>query len=155
MVQTYSDNNKIYSVDMMFAYINIYKPKSIYIDIKHLLKTLEYKGWGNPKKNIYYSPLDVIKNLKNKKYKDEIKRIENANFKYPIIMDGNNVVDGVHRLTKAYLTNRKKLKAYVFTKKEMNKFLINKTGDWDKIDKLETFDFIKLFYKRFCKYSSK
>ena len=27
MVQTFSDNNKIYSVDMMFAYINIFKPK--------------------------------------------------------------------------------------------------------------------------------
>lgn len=50
MVQTHSNSNKIYSVDMMFAYINIYKPKSIYIDIKPLLKTLEYKGWGDPKK---------------------------------------------------------------------------------------------------------
>ena len=37
MVQTYSDSNKIYSVDMMFAYINIYKPKSNYVDIKPLL----------------------------------------------------------------------------------------------------------------------
>lgn len=66
-------------------------------------------------------------------------------------MDGNNVVDGVHRLTKAYLTNQKKIKAYIFTKKEMNKFLINKTIDWNKVDELQTFDFIKLFYERFCK----
>ena len=151
MVQTYSDGNKIYSVDMMFAYINIYKPKSKYIDVKPLLKTLEYKGWGNPQKNIYYSPLDVIKNPKNKKYKDEIERIEKANMKYPIILDKNNVVDGFHRLTKAYLSNKKKIKAYVFSKKEMNKFLINKTKDWNKIDKLQIFDFIKLFYKKFCK----
>lgn len=151
MVQTYSDSNKIYSVDMMFAYINIYNPKSISIDIKSILKTLEYKGWGNPKKNIYYSPLDVIKNPNNKKYKDDIERIKKANMNYPIILDGNNVVDGVHRLTNAFLTNRKKIKAYVFTKKEMNKFLINKKGDWDKVDNLQTYDFIKLFHERFCK----
>jgi len=27
MPQTFSDDKKIYSVDMMFAYINIFKPK--------------------------------------------------------------------------------------------------------------------------------
>jgi len=151
MVQTYSNNNKIYSVDMMFAYINIYKPKSINVDIKSLIKTLEYKLWGNPQKNIYYSPIEVIKNPKNKKYKHEINRIKKANMKYPIIIDGNHVIDGVHRLTKAFLNNQKNIKAYVFTKKEMNKFLINKTRDWNKVNELEIFDFIKLFYERFCK----
>lgn len=28
--------------------------------------------------------------------------------KYSIIMDGNNVIDSVNRITKAYLTNQKK-----------------------------------------------
>ena len=149
MVQTFSNNNNIYSVDMMFAYINIYKPSSIFIDVKSLLKTLEYKGWGDPKQNIYYSPFNVIENPKNKIYKDEIKRIKKADLTYPIILNNNDVIDGVHRLTKAYLTKQKKIKAYVFTKRQMNKFLINKTGDWDEVDKLQTHDFIQLFYKRF------
>ena len=39
MVQTYSDNNKIYSVDMMFAYINIYKPK---IMKKYIIKYFSF-----------------------------------------------------------------------------------------------------------------
>lgn len=134
---------------MMFAYINIYKPSSIFIDVKSLLKTLEYKGWGDPKQNIYYSPFNVIENPKNKIYKDEIKRIKKADLTYPIILNNNDVIDGVHRLTKAYLTKQKKIKAYVFTKRQMNKFLINKTGDWDEVDKLQTHDFIQLFYKRF------
>ena len=134
---------------MMFAYINIYKPSSIFIDVKSLLKTLEYKGWGDPKQNIYYSPFNVIENPKNKIYKDEIKRIKKADLTYPIILNNNHVIDGVHRLTKAYLTKQKKIKAYVFTKRQMNKFLINKTGDWDEVDKLQTHDFIQLCYKRF------
>ena len=45
IVRTYSNGNKIYSVDMMLAYINIYKPKSKYINTNDLLKTLKYKGW--------------------------------------------------------------------------------------------------------------
>lgn len=148
MVQTYTNNNA-YSVDMMLAYINIFKPKSI--DIESLLSTLKYKGWGDPRKNIYYSALDVINNPNNKAYADEIVRINNANLKYPIIMEGKYVVDGVHRLAKAYLSNKIKIKAYVFTKPEMNKFLIDKNKDWEKIDKIETYDYIQLFYKRFCK----
>ena len=79
MVQTFSDNNNIYSVDMMFAYINTYKPPSIFISVESLLINLEHKGWGDPKQNIYYSAFDVIENQKNKKYRDEIKRIEKAN----------------------------------------------------------------------------
>ena len=48
--QTFSNNKNIYSVDMMFAYINIFKPKSIKIPISELLKNLEGKSWGDPKK---------------------------------------------------------------------------------------------------------
>ncbi len=150
MVQTYSDDNKVYSVDMMFAYINLFKPSSTYIDINKILKTLEFKGWGDPKKNIYYSPMDVIKNPKNKKYANEMKRIKQADLKYPIILDGNNVVDGVHRLTKAYLSRKKKIKAYNFPKSLMNKFIIDRNKNWIKVDKLQTHDFIILFHKRFC-----
>ena len=151
MTRTYSYYNKIYSVDMMIAYINIFKPKSINVDTKKLYESLEYNGWGDPIKNIYYSPLDVIKNQKNKKYKDDVKRIKEADMKYPIILCGDNIVDGMHRLSKAYLSKQKKIKAYLFTKKDMNKFLINKTNNWKKVSKIEIYDFIKLFHERFYK----
>jgi hypothetical protein len=150
MVQTFSSNNKIYSVDMMLAYINIFKPNYIYINIDSLMKNLDYKAWGDPIQEIHYSPMDVLKTPK--KYKDEIKRIKNADLRYPIIItSNNNIVDGVHRLTKAYLNKNKKIKVYKFMAKDMSKFLINNEKDFKKVDKLNLHDFIKLFYKRFCK----
>ena len=148
MVQTYSNNKKIYSVDMMFAYLNIYKHPTTSVPVSKLLNALEYKSWGNPSKEKYYSPNDVIKNPK--KYKNEMDRIKKANLKYPIIMDEKYVIDGVHRLSKAYLRDKKYIKAYIFDKKLMKKFLINSKADWNKVDNLQTHDFIQLFYKKFC-----
>lgn len=142
MVHTYSNGNKIYSVDMMLAYINIFKPKKEKIEIKNLLKTLEYKGWSKDIKN-FYSPIKVIKN--SKKFKDEYQRIENSDLRYPIIVTENHVIiDGVHRLSKAYLLNKKTINVYIFDKKLMKKFVIDK-----KVDKLGIHDFIKLFYEKF------
>jgi len=147
MVQTFSDDKKIYSVDMMFAYIHIYKPKYKKINVEQLLHTLDYKGWGNPKENIYYSPKQVLENPK--KYKDEIKRINEANLKYPIIVYDNNIVDGVHRLTKSCLINKKTIKAYIFDKEIMKNFLIDKNKDWNKVDKMQIYNYIELFIKKF------
>ncbi len=150
MVQTYSNDNNIYSVDMMFAYISIFKPKSESISIDDtMLNTLKYKGWGNPRKGDIYSAMDVIKNYKKKKYQMEIQRIVDADLKYPIIMYDKYIVDGVHRLTKAHLAGDKKIKVYKFSKNIMKKFLINNNGDWDTVDNMKMFDFIKLFYERF------
>lgn len=150
--QTFSNNKNIYSVDMMFAYINIFKPKSIKIPISELLKNLEGKSWGDPEKKIYYSAMDVIKNPKNKKYKDDNNRIKKANLNYPIMIDDkNNIIDGVHRLSKAYSQNKKYIKAYVFDKEIMKKFLVNNNGNWKKIDNMEIYQYIELFHKKFYK----
>ena len=149
MVQTFSDGKNIYSVDMIFAYINLFKPKYIKVNIKDYLSTLELNCWGNPKTKKLFSPKNVIDN--SKKYKENYKRIMNSNLKYPIIIANNNIVDGVHRLTKAYLENRKYINSYIFNEDLLKKFLINKKLDWNKIDKLNTYDFIELFYKNFCK----
>lgn len=149
MVHTYSDSKNIYSVDLMLAYITIFKPTDliVQINISDYLSTLEYKGWGNPKKKTLYSPLDVINNPK--KYSDEYDRINKAKLNYPIIIDKNNIIDGVHRLTKAYLLGKKNIKAYFFDKQLLKKFLINNMGDYDKIDNLTISDFIILFNRRF------
>lgn len=130
---------------MMFAYIKIFKPVSIKINIKDYLYTLDFKCWENKGK---ISPKDVIKN--KKKYKNDYKRIKKANLKYPIIIAKNNIVDGVHRLTKAFIENRKYIKAYVFDKYLLKKFLLNTINNWDSVDKLNIYDYIQLFYKRFA-----
>jgi len=152
MPQTYCNDNNIYSVDMMFAYINIYKPKSKYVEIANLQKTLEYDCWGIPDKNIKYSPMDVLTNPNKKMYKKEIERINNADLEFPIIIEknGHHVIDGVHRLVKAILRKNMKIKAYLFSKEEMKKFLISTKRDWAKINELKMHDFLKLFYERFC-----
>lgn len=149
MRRTFSTGKKIYSVDMMFAYINIFNPPSSKIAIKELTDSLEWKGWGNPAKKNYYSARDVINDPHNQKYKDELRRIKNANLRYPIIMYGKNIVDGVHRLTKAYLSKKKYIKCYTFSSDIMKKFLVNTTGNWKKVDNLETSELIKLFHERF------
>ena len=151
MISTYSNGKKIYSIDLMFSYINIFKPKYKSIVITKLLHMLNEKCWGNEyNKDKRYSPLDVIKDKKNKKYKNEINRIKNSNLKYPIIItDKNDVVDGMHRLAKAFLQNKKNIKVYFFDKKLMKKFLINSKGNYEKIDKLQGYELIEIFYKKF------
>ena len=64
-MHTYSTNSGIYSVDMMIAYINIFDPDSIPVDIAELLKkgVLEWKGWGDPTGK-RYSVQEVIDNTK-------------------------------------------------------------------------------------------
>ena len=150
MVQTYSHINNNYSVDMMFAYVNLFGHPVTTIDIDSIIKTLEYKGWSDPKTKTYYSPLDVISDPKNKKYIEDFNRIHNSNLNYPIIIDNTNVIDGVHRLTKAHLLGKKKIKAYVFSKPLMKKFLIDRKRNWTKINNMQTYDYIKLFHQRFC-----
>jgi disulfide oxidoreductase YuzD len=146
-MRTTSIGDNIFSVDMMFAYINIFKPKYTNINIDSLLHNLEYAGWGDPILNIKYSPKDVINNPE--KYKKEIEQINNANLKYPIIIYNNNIIDGVHRLTKTVLEKKTKIKTYIFTKKIMEKFIIDKNSDYNKVDNMEISLFIELFYKKF------
>jgi hypothetical protein len=42
----------------------------------------------------------IDKNNNPEKYYEEYNRINKANLNYPIIIDKNNIIDGVHRLTK-------------------------------------------------------
>jgi hypothetical protein len=74
MPHTTSKDNLIYSVDLMFAYINIFKPKINLINMKDI------KGWDD---NI--SVNDVLQNPR--KYNNEYKKIIKAKLKYPIIKD--------------------------------------------------------------------
>jgi hypothetical protein len=117
------------------------------MNVDDLLHNLEFKCWGDPAKGIEYSPYNVL-NSPNK-YQWEIDRINNSNLKYPIIIYKNNIVDGVHRLTKAELLNKKSIKVLVFDDDMMKYFLIGKRKDWSKVDAMQLWDLIALFYKRF------
>lgn len=151
MPQTYSNNEYIYSVDMMFAYIKDFGHPVTVLKVDDYRDALEMDGWGDPSKEIYYSAMDVIKNPK--KYQDDYKRILLADLSYPIIVsDDNYIVDGIHRLTKAVIENRTEIKAYVFDHQLMNKFIIAKKEPnvWEKVDNMKLYEIISLYNQRFC-----
>jgi|LakMenE18May11ns_1017448.scaffolds.fasta_scaffold9809660_4 disulfide oxidoreductase YuzD len=141
-IEYFSDNKYKYSTALMFSYINLCKPNKNKLNLEELNFNLEYNSWEN---NV--RPIDVLNDMKNKKYKDEVSRIRNANIKYPIIIDSNyNILDGVHRYIKHIIENKKTIEVYIFDKKLMKKFIIGKR---DEIINLEPNDFIELFYSRF------
>ena len=149
MVQTFSDNKYIYSVDMMFVYLHHHKHTIIKAKVSDFLHQLEYNGWGNPAKKIKFSPAEVIKHPK--KYKSDYERILKANLNYPVIIDSDNdIVDGMHRLSKAYLQGKKFIRAYYFNRNLMKKFIIGKKGEWDKIDNMKFYELMDIYLKRFC-----
>jgi disulfide oxidoreductase YuzD len=143
-LEWFSDDTYAYSTALMFAYINLCKPKKSKLNLDELKFNLEYNSWAN---NV--RPIEVLNDMKNKKYKDEIARIKKANLKYPIIIDSNyNILDGVHRYVKHIIENKKTINVYIFDKKLMKKFIIGKRDDENK---QEINDFIELFNKRFNK----
>jgi hypothetical protein len=162
MTQSYSDNDKIYSVDMMFAFVYVFSPKTTQLDVNDYISVLDDHSWGDPLIDMY-SPNDVLKN--KEKYKKELKRINEADLSYPIMIHANldekgkiyggSVVDGIHRLTKAVLNKKEHINAYIFDDKLMSKFLVDDQGDWDKVDKMEEYQRIALFNRRFYKFDQK
>jgi len=149
---TAKDQPNIHSVDMMMAYVNIFKPSTVELPVEMLLPQLEENLWGD------FSPMDVVNQPTKKKYAGHIKRIRDANLSYPIFVTGeHNIIDGAHRISKALLLNKKTISAYIFTPALMKKFVIHKGFTEDgKIDEdgaqeVPLSEALTLFYKRFSK----
>ena len=144
---TYADNNFIYLVDLMFMYIKTISSEKI--KINKLLFQLKIKDWGN------VSPLQVIKN--NSISLKDYNRIINADLRYPIIITKNyKVIDGMHRLAKAYLKEKKYIRAYMIDTNTMKKFIISKKkgnswkpSDWNYYESLTKKDIEKIYKNRF------
>jgi len=139
-----------YSVDMMFAYVNTRKHPIVEISLDILKPLLDNPTWDG------HSPMDVIKNMNAKKYSVDAEHIHKSNLAYPIMLMETpkyliakgyykyTVMDGYHRLSKAYLQNKTKIKAYVFSGPLLKKFTV-------KMDPVPTiYDIIELWNKRFC-----
>jgi len=139
MGRTFSNGKYIYSVDMMFSYINNFKPSVGIIPIATF--NLFEKGWGD------YSPFDVL--LKPTKYLKEFDRICGADLTRPIIINGEELVDGMHRILKALSQKKRFMLCYNFDNKLMAHFVVGRVGEEKKVDKMEHWEFIDLFIKRF------
>lgn len=130
----------------MFAYVNIYKPKSFDLEMDRFNQAMAYRCWGtieNP-----HSPVDVVMNPK--KYKHDMDRIKKADLSYPIIVSDVYIIDGYHRIAKAYLEKKKTIKAYWITDELMKQFIVCAKKDMNKLVGISAYHEIELFYKRFC-----
>lgn len=144
-IQYYTENGKIYSPDMMFSYLEIFKHPIKIVDIKPYLPQLKNSSWKDANTGKEFNPLEIINNKKLSKY--HWNKINKSNLSYPIITHGSYIVDGRHRLAKAYLKGYKKIKIYNFDNKLLNKFYLG--NNFDKISNLKLYEYISLFYKRF------
>ena len=87
---------------MMLAYVDTHSHPIVKLPIDEFLPQLKVKVWGS------WSPMDVIEHMDMKKYKADVERIKNAKLSYPIMLTGKHtIVDGYHRLAKAYLEKKK------------------------------------------------
>lgn len=157
MPSSFSNDNAIYSVDMMFAFLIKYKHPITKIKMDEMLDLLNVPVWGDPT-GTKYSAMDVI-NFPTR-YALDYKRIIKANLSYPIIVSYDDgyieIVDGMHRLAKAFLQGKKEIDAYFFDKDLMDKFkLIDISRDdqdlaWEQVDSLQPYQIINLYNERFC-----
>jgi len=145
--RTYNDDDYIYSVDMMLAYVNMHTPPVTTISLDTLVPQLEDKVWGNGS----ISPMSVLKKIDAKKYAPIVSQIHGAELKYPILMHNGYIIDGFHRLSKAYLTGKKIIHAHVFDTSLMKKFILDKIEHREKVWNLTTHELIELYTYRFCK----
>ena len=145
------DRPYVYLVDMMLAYVNLFKPPSIEINVADLEPQLKDIKWSG------ILLTDILPKITLKKYEDHYKRIMDADLSYPIfVRTDHDLIDGAHRLCKAILTGKKTIKAYVFNKSLMKKFVIHEglTPD-NKVDNdaagdKKLYEILMLFHKQFC-----
>ena len=132
---------------MMLCYINTQGHQKEKLPIDIFIPQLNEKVWTP------WSPMDVIEKPHLKKYKDDAERIEKANLAYPVIVTGKHIiVDGYHRIAKAYLEKKKYVDVYIFDSELMNKFILDKNMDIHKVhDNTEIHTLLEVWTKRFCK----
>ncbi len=145
-LRTYSDEKAIYSVDMMLAYLNTHKHPMVSIPMSDFEWQLEQNVWGD------WSPKDVLEHMTAKKYAENAERIRHADLSYPIIVTSKGVlVDGYHRVAKAYKEGKTTMKAYVFDGNLMKKFILDKDRNFVHVhQEMTVYQILELFYKRFC-----
>jgi len=107
--RTFTDKNKTYDVEKLWKS----KRKVRKISPDKLLSTTG-KTWGHGDKK--YGWKDVLANPE--KYPNEMKRINEADLSYPIVVRKGIVVDGIHRLVKAKQTGQS-VRAINLSGKEM------------------------------------
>ena len=145
--KTFTDENNIYSVDMMMAYVNQDHPVSIKVPLAEIDWQLDQSVWGT------YTPRQVMEKPHTKKYAENRELIRKADLSFPIFMTSQHkIIDGYHRLIKATETKQTTIKAYIFSPTLMRKFIINKNRDFVQVHQnMKIYELLELYRKRFEK----
>ena len=145
-LRTYADEKNIYSVDMMLAYLNTHKHPVTELPMTEFEWQLQQDVWGD------WSPADVLKNPKAKKYAENSERIKKADLSYPVIVtaQGHKLVDGYHRVAKAFSQGKKTVQAVIFPASLMRKFILNDELNFVKVHQQTSLhEILELWAKRF------
>jgi len=156
-LQTYNDGKGIYSVDMMFTYLNTIGHPTETISMEDIAPQLEQLVWGNEPE--LWSPMTVLTKMDAKKYASDAARIHKADLSYPILVTGattkqsskHRIIDGYHRAAKAYMTGVKEIKVHILDASLLNKFVLDKDQNFIRVfQEMSVADVIQLYVKRFC-----
>ena len=144
--QTFTSSGITFDVSQVWAYCEDITPKKIKVsEISDLLK---HNCWDYKDKRI--SPMEVLENPEE--YSEHFKRIEDSNLDFAIVIwneicieknkntpqEDRHIVDGLHRLAKAYHQGIEKINAVELENKDMKDILteiyINSFEDLVKIN---------------------
>jgi disulfide oxidoreductase YuzD len=110
------------------------KAEEVLLNVEKLSFLLKRKVWGSNGKSYDLSPMEVIEDPSNKDYSYQQEKIEKADLKFPIFLvkkDGKlRVVDGYHRLAKAFQQGKKKIKAKTINQKEWEEIIEKSTKSY-------------------------
>lgn len=103
----------------------------IEIDVEDYKHLIDQNAWGksnDPKDSDFLSPRKVLDNMN--KYPDHRDRILEADFSFPILLtpDENYIIDGMHRLSRAILENRKTIEAIIVAEEQLERARKKKGG---------------------------
>ena len=149
-ISSFSINGKIYSVDLLFYLLKDGLIPSKTVPFHKFKKFLGGKVWGNPVNwKERFSPKDVLNHPK--KYPSHYRRIKKADLRYAILVSESlKILDGYHRLTKAYLLKKKKIKVKILKRKLLEgvKLAEDTKEGWDQVDRLQKKDLRKIYQAR-------
>jgi hypothetical protein len=138
--ELYCNRDGIYSVYLMIKYFQYNKYPISALYVSDLEKNLEYECWGDNYKNgKKYNPKTVM-NDESSRFAYDKKRINQSELKYPIIVCDGYVIDGMHRLAKAYSYKHTIINAYIINHDLLSKFLISVDLSDKGIKTVENYD---------------
>lgn len=133
IARTFTMNHKKYSVDRLFKITKNIKVHKI--PVIDLIDHLKRKSWEFKREGVAdIAPIEVIDAPnKNRKFAKHYSKILNADMSYPILVydadEFSVIVDGLHRLSRAYIEKHPTIKVRYVTDKQLEKVLISEMDE--------------------------